>query len=105
MEKWKSMFAVSADMCMTLLREIRKVTSLPVLRLKNFPMNGYVPYVALVRMSFLLSNEKLIREGTFENLCRVDSSLLWAYWLHVFSMDVNNYEERFTGDEYNRCVI
>jgi hypothetical protein len=57
MEKWKSMFAVSADMCMTLQREIRKVTSLPALRLINFPMNGYVPYVALARKSFLLNNE------------------------------------------------
>jgi hypothetical protein len=75
------------------------------LRLKNFPMNGYVQYVALARKSFLLNNEKLLREGSFENLCRVDSRLLWAYWLHVFLMDVNNYEERFTGDEYNRCVI
>jgi len=63
MEKWKSMFAVSVDMCMTLLREIRKVTSLPALRLKNFPMNGYVPYVALARMSFLRNKEKLIRMG------------------------------------------
>jgi hypothetical protein len=105
MEKWKSMFAVSADMCMTLQREIRRATSLPASRLKNFPMNGYVPYVALARKSFLLNNEKLIREGTFENLGRVDSRLLRAYWLHVFSMDVNNYEERFFGDEYNRCVI
>ena len=99
------MFAVSADMCMTLQRETRRATSLPALRLKNFPMNGYVPYVALVRKSFLLNNEQLIREGTFENLGRVDSRLLWAYRLHIFSMDVNNYEERFIGDEYNRCVI
>ena len=99
------MFAVSVDMCMTLQREIRKVASLPALRLKNFRMNGYVPYVALARKSFRLNNEKLIREGTFENLSRVDSRLLGAYWLHFFSMAVNNYEERFTGDEYQRCAI
>jgi len=89
------MFAVSADMCMTLEREIRRATSLPASRLINFPMNGYVPYVALARKSFLLNNEKLILEGIFENLGRVVSSLLGANWGHVFSMDVNNYEERF----------
>jgi hypothetical protein len=42
------------------------------LRLKNFPMSGYVPYVARERKSFLLNNEKLMREGTFGNLSQVD---------------------------------
>jgi hypothetical protein len=75
MEKWKSMFAVSADMCMTLRREIRKVTSLLALRLKNFPMSGYVPYVAQAKKSFLLNNKNVIREGAFYNLGRVDFRL------------------------------
>jgi hypothetical protein len=100
MEKWKSMFAISAAMCMTLQREIRRATFLPASRSINFPMNGYVPYVALARKSFLLNDEKLVREGSFENLLRVDSRLSSACWLHVFSMDINNYEERFFEDEY-----
>jgi hypothetical protein len=75
MEEWKSMFAVSVDMCMTLRREIRRATFLPASRLKNFPMNGFVPYVALAKKSFLLNNEKLIPEGTFENMGRGDFRL------------------------------
>jgi hypothetical protein len=36
-------------------------------------MNGYVPYVALVKKSFLLINEKLTLKETLENLGPVDS--------------------------------
>jgi hypothetical protein len=68
-------------------------------------MSGYVPYVARERKSFLLNNKNVIREGAFYNLSRVDFHLWTVYWLPVFSTDVNNYEERFTRDEYNRYVI
>ncbi len=49
------MFVASADMCMTLQKEIRTAASLPALRLTNFPMNGYVPFVVPARKSFLLN--------------------------------------------------
>jgi hypothetical protein len=45
------------------------------LRLKNFPMSGYVPYVARERKSFLLNNKNVIREVAFYNLGRVDFRL------------------------------
>jgi hypothetical protein len=105
MEKWENMFAVFADTCMTLQKEIRRATSLPAFHSINCPMNGYVPSVVLARKSFLLNSSKLILEGTFEDPCRVDCRLLGANWLHVFSMGVNNCLERFLGDEHSRCVI
>ena len=67
------MFAVSADMCMILQKEIKRAKSLPAFRLMNFRMNGYVAYVAQVKKSFLLINKKLTLKETLENLGLVDS--------------------------------
>jgi len=66
-------------MCMTLRGEIRRATFLPAFRSVNFRMNGYAPYAALAKKSFLLINRKLTLKETLENIYLVDCHLLFLY--------------------------
>jgi len=86
MKKWESTFAVSADMCMTLQRGIRKAISLLVFHLINFPMNGYVPYAAQAKKSFLPNNKSPLNIKNFEEPGKRDVPAAYFTCLAFFQL-------------------